>query len=105
AFNRKTKAVIINTPHNPTGRVLTNQELGLVRDLCQDYDSYAITDEIYEHILYDGRQHVSIGSLPGMEDRTITISGFSKTYSVTGWRVGYVVRSEEHTSELQSPCN
>jgi aspartate/methionine/tyrosine aminotransferase len=101
AFNRKTKAVIINTPHNPTGKVLSKQELGLIRDLCQDYDSYAITDEIYEHILYDGREHVSIGSLPGMEDRTITISGFSKTYSVTGWRVGYVVASKPLTSAIR----
>ncbi len=101
AFNRKTKAVIINTPHNPTGKVLSRQELGLVRDLCQDYDSYAITDEIYEHILYDGHEHVSIGSLPGMEDRTITISGFSKTYSVTGWRVGYVVASKPLTSAIR----
>jgi aminotransferase len=101
AFNRKTKAVIINTPHNPTGRVVTRQELGLVRDLCQDYDSYAITDEIYEHILYDGHQHVSIGSLSGMEDRTITISGFSKTYSVTGWRVGYVVAPKPLTSAVR----
>jgi len=101
AFNRKTKAVIINTPHNPTGRVLTSQELGLVRDLCQDYDSYAITDEIYEHIMYDGHKHVSIGSLPGMEDRTITISGFSKTYSVTGWRVGYVVAPKPLTSAIR----
>ena len=101
AFNRKTKAVIVNTPHNPTGRVLTSQELGLVRDLCQDYDSYAITDEIYEHILYDGHQHVSIGSLPGMEDRTVTISGFSKTYSVTGWRVGYVVAPKPLTSAIR----
>ncbi len=101
AFNRKTKAVIINTPHNPTGRVLTSQELGLVRDLCQDYDSYAITDEIYEHIMYDGHKHVSIGSLRGMEDRTITISGFSKTYSVTGWRVGYVVAPKPLTSAIR----
>jgi len=101
AFNRKTKAVIINTPHNPTGRVLTSQELGLVRDLCQDYNSYAITDEIYEHIMYDGHKHVSIGSLPGMEDRTITISGFSKTYSVTGWRVGYVVAPKPLTSAIR----
>lgn len=101
AFNRKTKAVIINTPHNPTGKILSRQELGLIRDLCQDYDSYAITDEIYEHILYDGHEHVSIGSLPGMEDRTITISGFSKTYSVTGWRVGYVVASKPLTSAIR----
>ena len=101
AFNRKTKAVIINTPHNPTGKILTRQELGLIRDLCQDYDSYAITDEIYEHILYDGHQHVSIGSISGMEDRTITISGFSKTYSVTGWRVGYVVAPKPLTSAIR----
>ena len=100
-FNRKTKAVVINTPHNPTGKVLSRQELGLISDLCQDYDSFAITDEIYEHILYDGHEHVSIGSLPGMEDRTITISGFSKTYSVTGWRVGYVVGSKPLTSAIR----
>jgi len=101
AFNRKTKAVIINTPHNPTGHVISRQELGVISDLCQDYDAYAITDEIYEYILYDGRQHVSIGSLPGMEDRTITISGFSKTYSVTGWRVGYVVASKPITAAIR----
>ena len=84
AFSRKTKAIIINTPHNPTGRVFTNEELELIRDLCIDYDAFAITDEIYEHILYDGRKHVSIASLDGMSDRTITLSGFSKTYSATG---------------------
>ncbi len=91
AFTNRTKAIVINTPHNPTGRVFTREELGLVRDLCQDYDAFAVTDEIYEHILYDGRRHVSIASLDGMRDRTITISGFSKTYSMTGWRVAYVV--------------
>jgi len=100
-FNRKTKAIIINTPHNPTGRVLTREELRLVSDLCQDYDSYAITDEIYDQILYDGRRHVSIASLPGMEERTITIAGFSKTYSVTGWRVGYIVASKPLTSAIR----
>lgn len=101
AFNQKTKAVIINTPHNPTGKILTRQELGLISDLCQDYDSYAITDEIYEYILYDGHKHVSIGSLPGMEDRTITISGFSKTYSVTGWRVGYTIAPKPITGAIR----
>ena len=101
AFNRKTKAVILNTPHNPTGRVLTRRELGLVRDLCEDYDSFVITDEIYEHIVYDGRQHVSIASLDGMEERTLTISGFSKTYSATGWRVGYVVATKRLTSAVR----
>lgn len=101
AFNRKTKAVIVNTPHNPTGRILSRQELGLIGDLCQDYDAYAITDEIYEYILYDGHKHVSIGSLPGMKDRTITISGFSKTYSVTGWRVGYIVAPKPITGAIR----
>ncbi len=100
-FSRKTKAVIINTPHNPTGRVFANDELELIRDLCEDYDSFAITDEIYEHIIYDGREHVSIASLDGMEERTITISGFSKTYSATGWRVGYVVASKKLTSAVR----
>lgn len=101
AFNKKTKAVIVNTPHNPTGKILTKQELGLIGDLCQDYDAYAITDEIYEYILYDGHKHISIGSLPGMEDRTITISGFSKTYSITGWRVGYIVAPKPITGAIR----
>ncbi len=97
AFSRKTKAVIINTPHNPTGRVFTRRELELIRDLCTDYDAFAITDEIYEHIIYDGGKHISIASLDGMENRTITISGFSKTYSATGWRVGYVIAPKRLT--------
>lgn len=97
AFTRKTKAIIVNTPHNPTGRVFTRQELRAIGELCQDYDAFAITDEIYEHITYNGREHVSIASLDGMGDRTVTISGFSKTYSMTGWRVGYVV-AEKHVS-------
>ncbi len=101
AFSRKTKAVIINTPHNPTGRVFTRDELQLVRDLCLDYDAFAITDEIYEHITYDGRKHVSIASLGGMASRTITISGFSKTYSATGWRVGYIVAPKKLTGAVR----
>ena len=100
-FSKKTKAIVINTPHNPTGKILTRQELGLISDLCQDYDVYAITDEIYEYILYDGHKHVSIGSIPGMEDRTITISGFSKTYSITGWRVGYIVAPKPITGAIR----
>src|SRR5260370_14536309 len=92
AFSKKTKAVIINTPHNPTGRVLTRHELELIRDLCMDYDAFAITEAIYEHILYDDRKHISIATLERMEHRTMTISEFSKTYSATGWRVGYVIQ-------------
>ena len=101
AFSRKTKAIIINTPHNPTGRVFSKSELELIRDFCQDYDAFAITDEIYEHITYDGRRHVSIASLDGMNNRTITISGFSKTYSATGWRVGYIIAPRKLTAAVR----
>ncbi len=100
-FTRRTKAIIVNTPHNPTGRVFTRQELRAISELCQDYDAFAITDEIYEHIVYDGREHVSIASLDGMGDRTVTISGFSKTYSATGWRVGYVVADKGLSSAIR----
>src|SRR4029077_4146028 len=78
AFHRHTKAIIVNTPNNPTGKVLTRAELELIRDLCVEFDVLAITDEIYEHILYDGTKHISMASLPGMEERTITINGMSK---------------------------
>jgi L-glutamine---4-(methylsulfanyl)-2-oxobutanoate aminotransferase len=91
AFGPKTRAIVLNTPNNPTGRVYTRSELLAVADLCIDHNAYALVDEIYEHILYDGNRHVSLGSLPGMEDRTVTIGSFSKTYSVTGWRVGYAL--------------
>ncbi len=101
AFSHRTKAVIINTPHNPTGRVFSKSELQLIRDFCQDYDAFAITDEIYEHIIYDGRRHVSIASLDGMNNRTVTISGFSKTYSATGWRVGYIIAPKNLTAEIR----
>lgn len=91
AFTSRTRAIVINTPTNPTGKVFTREELALIADLCQHWDVLAISDEIYEHILFDGRIHVPIASLPGMRDRTVTISGLSKTYSVTGWRVGWAI--------------
>jgi aspartate/methionine/tyrosine aminotransferase len=91
AFTTKTKAVVVNTPNNPTGRVFSTAELGLLADLCTDHDTIAITDEIYEHIVFDGRRHLSLASLPGMPERTITIDGISKTYSATGWRVGWAI--------------
>jgi aspartate/methionine/tyrosine aminotransferase len=91
AFSAKTKAIIINTPNNPSGHVFSREELSFIADLCQQHDVVAVTDEIYEHILFGEHQHVSIATLPGMADRTITISGFSKTYSITGWRIGYVI--------------
>ena len=90
AFNEKTRAIVINTPHNPTGKVYSQTELEAIARLCIEHDVIAITDEIYEHLVYRGR-HVSIATLPGMADRTITISGASKTYSVTGWRVGWLI--------------
>ncbi len=101
AFNEKTKAIIINTPHNPTGKVFTREELTLIAELCQQWDVLAFTDEIYEHILYDGTQHIGIATLPGMRDRTVTINGLSKTYSVTGWRVGYVLANPELTGAIR----
>lgn len=91
AFTNKTKAIIINTPNNPTGKVFTREELSLIADLCQKWNVIAVTDEIYEHIFYDGTKHVSLMTLPGMRERTITINAVSKTYAATGWRVGWVV--------------
>jgi len=101
AFSPRTKAIIINTPHNPTGKVFTRAELELIASLCQRYDTLAITDEIYEHIIYGGARHVSIGSLPGMAERTITISGLSKTYSITGWRLAYAIACERLTAAIR----
>jgi aspartate/methionine/tyrosine aminotransferase len=91
AFSQKPKALILNTPANPSGKVFTPGEMETIARFCREYGTYVITDEIYEHILYDGLRHVSMASLPGMWERTVTISGISKTYSATGWRVGYVV--------------
>jgi aspartate/methionine/tyrosine aminotransferase len=90
-FNNKTKAIIINTPNNPTGKVFSRAELQTISDLCQKWDVLAITDEIYEHIIYDGSTHISPITLDGMRERTIVVNGMSKTYSVTGWRVGYII--------------
>jgi len=101
AFDRHTKAIILNTPNNPTGKVFTRSELELIRDLCVEFDVLAITDEIYEHILYDGTEHISMVSLDGMRDRTVTINGLSKTYSVTGWRVGWAVAPERITNAIR----
>jgi aspartate/methionine/tyrosine aminotransferase len=101
AFGPATKAIIVNTPNNPTGKVFDRAELESIRDLCVQWNCFAITDEIYEHMLYDGAEHVSIASLEGMRERTITISALSKTYSVTGWRVGWAIASPETTSSIR----
>lgn len=90
AFSNKTKAIVINTPHNPTGKVFSREELNLIAELCQQHDVWAITDEIYEHIRYHGSHHV-LATFPGMRERTITISGLSKTFSCTGWRLGFAI--------------
>ena len=101
AFSPRTKAIIINTPHNPTGKVFNRAELEFIAGLCQRFDTLAITDEIYEHIIYGGARHLSIASLPGMADRTITLSGLSKTYSITGWRLAYAIASERLTNAIR----
>ncbi len=101
AFSNKTKAIVINTPNNPTGKVFSREELQFVADLCLKWGVIAVTDEIYEHILYDGAQHISIASLPGMRDQTITINSISKTYSLTGWRVGWAIAPSSLTSSIR----
>ena len=90
-FNERTRAIIINTPNNPTGKVFTRAELEQIASLCRHWDVLAITDEIYEHIVYDGARHVPLASLDGMAERTVTINGVSKTFSVTGWRIGWAI--------------
>jgi aminotransferase len=102
AFGLRTRAIVINSPHNPTGKVFTAEELGQIAALCVEHDAIAITDEIYEHITYDGLPHVPIATLPEMAERTVTISALSKTYSVTGWRVGWAVSSEPLMAGIRS---
>src|SRR5204862_4780229 len=91
AFSQRTKAIILNTPNNPTGKVFTRDELSFIAELCQEFDAYTFADEIYEYIIYTGQPHVSIATLPGMLDRTVTVSGLSKTFTITGWRLGYCI--------------
>ncbi|HEY6101681.1 MAG TPA: aminotransferase class I/II-fold pyridoxal phosphate-dependent enzyme [bacterium] len=97
----RTRLAVLNSPHNPTGRVFTRQELEILAALCVERNIIAVTDEIYEHILYDGREHVSIASLPGMAERTVTISGLGKTYAVTGWRVGWIIAAPRLSEEIR----
>jgi aspartate/methionine/tyrosine aminotransferase len=101
AFNDQTRGIVINTPNNPTGKVFTRQELELVAELCQHWDAIVFTDEIYEHITFDGQVHIPPGSIAGLEDRTVTISALSKTYAVTGWRVGWVVAPDALTGGIR----
>ncbi len=101
AFTRRTKAIVLNSPNNPTGKVFTREELEFIAGLCQEFDALAITDEIYEHILYDGAIHVPIVSLPGMRERSVLVNSMSKTYSVTGWRVGWVLAPPDLTDSIR----
>jgi aminotransferase len=101
AFSPATKCIIVNTPNNPTGKVFERAELECIRDLCVQWNCYAITDEIYEHMLYDGATHISAATIEGLRERTITINALSKTYSVTGWRVGWAIAPPEVTSAIR----
>ena len=101
AFGPQTKAIILNTPNNPTGKVFERAELETIRDLCLRWNAFAITDEIYEHLVFDGAKHISMASIDGMRDHTVTINALSKTYSVTGWRVGWAIASPELTAAIR----
>src|SRR5260370_12977441 len=100
-FSAGNKAIILNSRNNPTGRVFDRQDLEAIAALCQEFDALAITDEIYEHIIYDGAVHVPIMQIPGMRDRTLLVNSMSKTYSVTGWRVGWVLASPDLTDSIR----
>ena len=102
AFTERTRGIVINTPNNPTGKVFSREELDVIARLCQTWGAVVFTDEIYEHITYDGHRHVPPGSVPGLEDRTVTISALSKTYAVTGWRVGWIVAPDALTGGIRS---
>ncbi len=101
AFNNRTKAIILNTPNNPTGKVFAREELETIATLCRKWDVVAISDEIYEHIIYDGWRHVPIATVEGMAERTVTINSLSKTYSVTGWRVGWTISPASLTGAIR----
>jgi len=101
AFNERTRAIIVNTPNNPTGKVFSREELQFIASLCQKWDVICFTDEIYEHMVYDGREHIPPMTVPGLEDRSVTINAMSKTYSVTGWRIGWTISSPELTDGIR----
>ncbi len=101
AFSSKTKAIILNTPNNPTGKVFSREEMETIRDLCVRHNAFLITDEIYEHMLYDGATHISAATIEGLRERTITINALSKTYSVTGWRVGWAIAPPEVSAAIR----
>ncbi|MGP8243446.1 MAG: aminotransferase class I/II-fold pyridoxal phosphate-dependent enzyme [Bryobacteraceae bacterium] len=101
AFSPRTKAIVLNSPNNPTGKVFNRAELEFIAGLCQEFDALAITDEIYEHILYDGAVHCPMMTIDGMRERTILVNSMSKTYAVTGWRVGWVLAAPQLTESIR----
>ncbi len=101
AFSNRTRAIVLNNPNNPTGKVFSRDELGVIADLCARFGVVAISDEIYEHIVYDGARHIPIATIPGMAERAVTISALSKTYSVTGWRVGWAIAPRDLTDAIR----
>jgi aspartate/methionine/tyrosine aminotransferase len=101
AFSNRTRAILINTPHNPTGKIFSREELETIAALCQKWNVIAITDEVYEHLTYDGTQHIRLATLPGMAERTITISSMSKTFAFTGWRVGWTIAPPDLTRAVR----
>ncbi len=102
AFAEGAKAILVNTPHNPTGRVLTRAELELIAGLCVEHGAIAITDEVYERMVYDGHEHLRLATLPGMWERTVTLSSLGKTFSLTGWKVGWAIAPEDLTAGVRS---
>ena len=101
AFTNRTKAIILNSPNNPTGKVFARQELEFIAGLCEEFDALAISDEIYEHILFDGASHFPLATIPGMRERSVLVNSMSKTYSVTGWRVGWVLAAPDLTDSIR----
>jgi aminotransferase len=101
AFNVRTRVIVVNTPNNPTGKVYSRQELEWIAALCHKHDVVCVTDEIYEHLVYDGEKHIPMATLPGMRERTVTISGLSKTYAATGWRVGWCLAPPDLTAAIR----
>jgi N-succinyldiaminopimelate aminotransferase len=102
AVTDRTRLILLNTPHNPTGTVLPREQLAAIAELCVERDLYAVTDEVYEHLVFDGGAHVPLATLPGMRERTVSISSAGKTFSVTGWKVGWVCASPELTAAVRA---
>jgi N-succinyldiaminopimelate aminotransferase len=102
AFSARTRMVLLNTPHNPTGKVFTRAELDLVCALAREHDAWVVTDEVYEHLIFDGVEHIAVSTLPGMWDRTLTISSAGKTFSTTGWKVGWVSGPAEAVAAVRA---